>query len=112
MTGQKCSTGKLQFNLVFLREITFLFPNWVGVFLLRVLSQANWITAEDKCSSGIRRRSAMFKGAVCSLFFTPPLASNCVLGPYFISLFTYGKSLYYDWIDIVSTQTPSPLFKS
>lgn len=80
MTGQKCSAGKLQFNLVFLREITFLFPNWVGVFLLRVLSQANWITAEDKCSSRLRRRSAMFKGAVCSFgnedkddfFFLPP----------------------------------------
>lgn len=80
MTGQKCSAGKLQFNLVFLREITFLFPNWVGVFLLRVLSQTNWITAEDKCSSGISWRSAMFKGEVCSFgnedkddfFFLPP----------------------------------------
>ena len=50
----------------FSEKSPFYSQTWVGVFLLRVLSQMNWITAEDKCSSRIRRRPAMFKGAVCS----------------------------------------------
>ena len=45
-------------------------------------------------------------------FFDPAnfLASNCVLGPYCISLFTYGKSLYYNLINIVFNHKPASGF--